>query len=118
MKKRFLCLSLVFAMAAMQAMPVSAARKDEIAAEKSATENKLSQAQAAVASLESQKNALMGQISSAQQQLVNVITQIDMLDDQIQVKEADIAQTQEELKQAEADRDEPVSYTHLTLPTT
>ena len=37
MKKRLLCLSLIFAMTAAQVMPVSAARKDDLQAEKSAT---------------------------------------------------------------------------------
>ena len=45
MKKRLLCLSLIFAMTAAQVMPVSAARKDDLQAEKSATQSKLSAAE-------------------------------------------------------------------------
>ncbi len=55
MKKRLLCLSLIFAMTAAQVMPVSAARKDDLQAEKSATQSKLSAAESKANSLESQK---------------------------------------------------------------
>lgn len=106
MKKRFICLSLVLAMAAAQAMPVSAARKDEVQAEKSATESKLSQAEANAAALEEKKNALMGEIDTTQQELVSVIAQIDMLNDEITEKEKDIEKTKEDLAKAEAERDE------------
>lgn len=107
MKKRLLCLALVFAMAATQAVPVAASsRKQEIQAQKSETQSKLSEAESQVSSLESQKNALMGQINSTQQELVTIMTQIDMLKEEITDKEADIKETQEDLKEAEADRDE------------
>ncbi len=106
MKKRFLCLSLILAMTAAQAMPVSAARKDEIQAEKSATESKLSQAEANAAALEEKKSALMGEIDTTQQELVSVIAQIDMLTDEITEKEKDIEKTKEDLAKAEAERDE------------
>lgn len=46
MKKRLACLSLIFAMAATQVLPVSAARKDDVQAQKSETQNKLSEAEA------------------------------------------------------------------------
>ena len=45
MKKRLICLSLIFAMTATQIVPVAAARKDEVQAQKSATQSKLSDAQ-------------------------------------------------------------------------
>lgn len=107
MKKRLLCLALVFAMAATQTVPVAASsRKQEIQAQKSETQSKLSEAESQVSSLESQKNALMGQINSTQQELVTIMTQIDMLKEEITDKEADIKETQEDLKEAEADRDE------------
>ena len=107
MKKRLLCLALVFAMAATQAMPVAAAsRKQTVEAEKSETQNTLSQAEDKVNDLESEKNSLMGQINSTQQELVSIMAQINMLKDEITEKEADIKETQEDLKEAEADRDE------------
>ena len=106
MKKRLVCLSLVFAMTAAQVLPVSAARKDEVQAQKSATQSKLSAAQAEASSLESKKQALMGQISTTQQQIVDAMAQIELLADDIVEKEADIEETKEELVQAEADRDE------------
>ena len=107
MKKRFLCLALVFAMAATQAVPVAAAsRKQTVEAEKSETQSKLSQAEDKVNDLESEKNSLMGQINSTQQELVSIMAQINMLKDEITDKEADIKETQEDLKEAEADRDE------------
>ena len=107
MKKRLLCLALVFAMTATQAMPVAASgRKQEIQAQKSQTQSKLSEAESQVNTLESKKNALMGQINSTQQELVTIMTQIDMLKEEIKDKETDIKETQEDLKEAEADRDE------------
>ena len=98
MKKRLICLSLIFAMTATQIVPVAAARKDEVQAQKSATQSKLSDAQARVNELQSQKSALMSQISSTQQELVGVMTQVTMLNESIQEKEADIQATQKNWK--------------------
>lgn len=106
MKKRLACLSLIFAMAATQILPVSAARKDDVQAQKSETQNKLSEAEAKANSLEEQKGAIMGQISSSEQELVDVLSQIDILAGEITDKEAEIEKTKEDLVQAEQDRDE------------
>lgn len=106
MKKRFLCLSLIFAMTLSQIVPVAAARKDEIKAEQTETQNKLSQAQSREAELEDQKNALMSEINTLDQKLVSVMAQIDILNGDIEDKEAAIVQTKEDLAKAEADRDE------------
>ena len=106
MKKRLACLSLVFAMAATQILPVFAARKDDVQAQKSETQNKLSEAEARANSLEEQKGAIMGQISSSEQELVDVLSQIDILAGEITDKEAEIEETKEDLVQAEQDRDE------------
>ena len=105
MKKRLACLSLVFAMAATQILPVFAARKDDVQAQKSETQNKLSEAEARANSLEEEKGALMGQISSSEQELVDVLSQIDILAGEITDKEAEIEETKEDLVQAEQDRD-------------
>lgn len=105
MKKRLACLSLVFAMAATQILPVFAARKDDVQAQKSETQNKLSEAEARANSLEAEKGALMGQISSSEQELVDVLSQIDILAGEITDKEAEIEKTKEDLVQAEQDRD-------------
>ena len=106
MKKRLACLSLIFAMAATQILPVFAARKDDVQAQKSETQNKLSEAEARANSLEEQKGAIMGQISSSEQELVDVLSQIDILAREITDKEAEIEETKEDLVQAEQDRDE------------
>ena len=106
MKKRLACLSLIFAMAATQILPVSAARKDDVQAQKSETQIKLSEAEARANSLEEQKGAIMGQISSSEQELVDVLSQIDILAGEITDKEAEIEKTKEDLVQAEQDRDE------------
>ena len=106
MKKRLACLSLIFAMAATQILPVSAARKDDVQAQKSETQNKLSEAEARANSLEEQKGAIMGQISSSEQELVDVLSQIDILAGEITDKEAEIEKTKEDLVQAEQERDE------------
>ena len=106
MKKRLACLSLIFAMAATQILPVSAARKNDVQAQKSETQNKLSEAEARANSLEEQKGAIMPQISSSEQELVDVLSQIDILAGEITDKEAEIEKTKEDLVQAEQDRDE------------
>ena len=55
MKKRFLCLSLIFALTAAQVMPVAAARKDEVQAEKANTQSKLSATESKEAELEEKR---------------------------------------------------------------
>ena len=106
MKKRFLCLSLIFALAAAQVMPVAAARKDEVQAEKANTQSKLSATESKEAELEEKKNSLLGEIDSLDQNLVQVIAQIDILKGEISDKENAIVETKEDLAEAEADRDE------------
>ena len=106
MKKRFLCLSLIFALAAAQVMPVAAARKDEVQAEKANTQSKLSATESKEAELEEKKNSLLGEIDSLDQNLVQVIAQIDILKGEISDKEGAITETKENLAEAEADRDE------------
>ncbi|WP_104804029.1 C40 family peptidase [Blautia marasmi] len=106
MKKRFLCLSLIFALAAAQVMPVAAARKDEVQAEKANTQSKLSATESKEAELEEKKNNLLGEIDSLDQNLVQVIAQIDILKGEISDKEGAIVETKEDLAEAEADRDE------------
>ena len=102
MKKKLVCLSLIFAMTAAQVLPVSAARKDDLQAEKVATQSKLSAAQAQASSLEGKKQALLGQISTTEQQIVEAMTQIDLLADEIANKEVDIQETKEDLVQMES----------------
>ncbi len=106
MKKRLACLSLIFAMTATQILPVSAARKDDVQAQKSETQSKLSEAEKKASSLEAEKGALMGQISSSEQELVDVLSQIDILAGEITDKETEIEKTKEDLVQAEQNRDE------------
>ena len=106
MKKRFLCLSLIFALTAAQVMPVAAARKDEVQAEKANTQSKLSATESKEAELEEKKNNLLGEIDSLDQNLVQVIAQIDILKGEISDKENAIVETKEDLAEAEADRDE------------
>lgn len=64
--------------------------KDDVQAQKSETQNKLSEAEARANSLEEQKGAIMGQISSSEQELVDVLSQIDILAGEITDKEAEI----------------------------
>lgn len=105
MKKRLACLSLIFAITATQILPVSAARKDDVQAQKSETQSKLSEAEKKASSLEAEKGALMGQISSSEQELVDVLSQIDILAGEITDKETEIEKTKEDLVQAEQNRD-------------
>lgn len=106
MKKRFLCLSLIFALTAAQIVPVAAAKKDEIQAEKANTESQLSATESREAELEEQKNALLSEINTLDKELVNVMAQIDILNNDIAAKETAIDKTKEDLAIAEAERDE------------
>ena len=103
MKKRFLCLSLIFAMTAAQVMPVAAARKDEVQAEKAETQSKLAQAESKADDLEAKKNALLNEIDSIDKSLVQTIAQIDILKGEISDKEDAITETKEKLEEAEFD---------------
>ncbi|MGN0398530.1 MAG: NlpC/P60 family protein [Blautia sp.] len=106
MKKRFLCLSLILTLAVTQVMPVAAARKDEVQAEKANTESKLSAAESKEAELEEQKNALMAEIDEIDQHLVQTMAEIEILKGEISDKEDAIEETKEKLAESEADRDE------------
>ena len=99
MKKRFLCLSLIFAMTAAQVMPVAAARKDEVQAEKAETQSKLAQAESKADDLEAKKNALLNEIDSIDKSLVQTIAQIDILKGEISDKEDAITETKEKLEE-------------------
>ena len=57
----------------------------------------------------------MGQIDSTQQELVSVISQIEILDEDIKEKETDIEKTKEDLAKAEADRDEQYEAMKLRI---
>ena len=105
MKKRFLCLSLIFAMTAAQVMPVAAARKDEVQAEKAETQSKLAQAESKADYLEAKKNALLNEIDSIDKSLVQTIAQIDILKGEISDKEDAITETKEKLEEAEAEKE-------------
>ena len=105
MKKRFLCLSLIFAMTAAQVMPVAAARKDEVQAEKAETQSKLAQAESKADDLEAKKNALLNEIDSIDKSLVQTIAQIDILKGEISDKEDAITETKEKLEEAEAEKE-------------
>ena len=105
MKKRFLCLSLIFAMTAAQVMPVAAARKDEVQAEKAETQSKLAQAESKADDLEAKKNALLNEIDSIDKSLVQTIAQIDIRKGEISDKEDAITETKEKLEEAEAEKE-------------
>ena len=105
MKKRFLCLSLILTLAAAQAMPVAAARKDEVQAEKAETQSKLAQAESKADDLEAKKNALLNEIDSIDKSLVQTIAQIDILKGEISDKEDAITETKEKLEEAEAEKE-------------
>ena len=105
MKKRFLCLSLIFAMTAAQVMPVAAARKDEVQAEKAETQSKLAQAESKADDLEAKKIALLNEIDSIDKSLVQTIAQIDILKGEISDKEDAITETKEKLEEAEAEKE-------------
>ena len=106
MKKRFLCLSLIFALAVTQVMPVAASRKEEVQTEKANTESKLSAAESKEAELEQQKEELLGEINSLDQSLVKTLAEIEILKGEISDKEDSIEETKEKLAESEAERDE------------
>ena len=92
MKKRLICLSLIFAMTATQIVPVAAAERMKYRPRSQQPRVSFPMRRPRVNELQSQKSALMSQISSTQQELVGVMTQVNMLNESIQEKEADIQQ--------------------------
>ena len=90
MKKRFLCLSLIFALAVTQVMPVAASRKEEVQTEKANTESKLSAAESKEAELEQQKEELLGEINSLDQSLVKTLAEIEAAETDVLLITGDI----------------------------
>jgi Cell wall-associated hydrolases (invasion-associated proteins) len=105
MFKKFLCLGLIIIMTATQAVPALADREDDLRQERAATNNQLETKQGQIWTYEQKTQELQAEINQADAQLVDVLVAIEVLKDDITRKEAEIVQTAEELKKAEADRD-------------
>ena len=115
MKKKILCMGLVFIMTATQAMPAFADREADLKRERAATNSQLESTNNRIWSLEQKTEVLQAEINQADAELVDVLVAIDVLKDDIATKEAEIEQTKEELKEAELDRDKQYSDMKLRI---
>ena len=115
MKKKFLCLGLVIIMTATQAVPALADREADLKQERSATNSQLESTQGQIWGLEQKTAQIQAEINQADAELVDVLVAIEVLKHDIANKEAEIVQTQEELKQAEADRDKQYEYMKVRI---
>ena len=89
---------------ASQALSISADTADDIAyleQQQAQANAELYAVQETINNLEAQKSQLLAQIDAYDTQLVNVITTIKLLDEQIVAKEAELVQTGEDLEAAE-----------------
>lgn len=102
MKKRLVCILLALTLCGSQALSVSAAREEEVQAEKEENTRLLSDANAKIDDLEYQKQKMLSVIDELDQKLVSVLAQIDLLEEQITGREREIKKTDTKLGEAEA----------------
>ena len=106
MKKKFLALTLAILIGSSQILTASAAREDEINQSKQEAQSELDATYAKIQSMEAEQQALLSEIDAKEQELVQIIAAIDLLNNDIANKETQIAETQEDLAAAEAERDQ------------
>ena len=93
MKKRIVCILLALALCHYGELPVSAAREEELQAEKEENTRKLTDINEKVNDLEYQKQQMLSDIDTLDQKLVSVLAQIELLDEQITGKKNEITET-------------------------
>lgn len=101
MRKRLVCILLALTLCSSQVLSVSAAREEEIQAEKEENARKLSDANQMIDDLEYRKQQMLSAIDELDQRLVRVLAQIDLLKEQITGKETKIEETHTRLGEAE-----------------
>ncbi len=106
MKKRAVCVGLAVLIGSMQIVSVSASKETELQKEKETTSTQLDDTYGKIDDLQAQKEELDAQISQLDKDLVNVMVTLNVLQNDITVKEEKIAETQAALKTAEESRDE------------
>lgn len=85
----------------LRELPVSAAREEELQAEKEENTRKLTDINEKVNDLEYQKQQMLSDIDTLDQKLVSVLAQIELLDEQITGKKNEITETDAKLGEAE-----------------
>ena len=95
MKKKFIALSLAVLISSSQILTVSASREDEINQSKQEAQSELDATYSRISEMEAAK----------EQELVQIISAIEILDGEISEKETQIEQTSADLAAAEAERD-------------
>lgn len=101
MKKRIVCILLALALCHYGELPVSAAREEELQAEKEENTRKLTDINEKVNDLEYQKQQMLSDIDTLDKKLVSVLAQIELLDEQITGKKNEITETDAKLGEAE-----------------
>lgn len=97
MKKRIVCILLALTLCHYGTLPVSAAREEEIQAEKEENTRKLAGINEKIDDLEYQKQKMFSDIDELDQKLVSVLAQMDLLDEQIADKKTEITETDAKL---------------------
>lgn len=115
MRKRFLCLGLTLLLSASQVVPAFADREADLRQEKATTTSQLESTNSTIWNLEQKTAALQEEINQADAQLVDVMVAIDVLKEELEAKKAEIAQTKEDLKAAEKDRDKQYADMKLRI---
>ena len=101
-----MALTLAILIGSSQILTARAAREDEINQSKQEAQSELDATYAKIQSMEAEQQALLSEIDAKEQELVQIIAAIDLLNNDIANKETQIAETQEDLAAAEAERDQ------------
>ena len=99
-------MSLAVILGCGQVMVVNADAIDDVKKQKAQTSSQLEATKNKINNLEDQKNQLMGEIDSLDAKLVQTITSINVLKEEIEVKTVEIEETKVQLAPAEGERDE------------
>lgn len=105
MKKRMLCLALVLAVTASQAVTVSASREDELREEQAWTSMQLDATYDYIDQLWDAKVQLENEIADLDSNLVDVMVSIEVLKGDISDKEVEIIKTKQNIDKAQKARD-------------
>lgn len=106
MKKKILAMSLAVILGCGQVMVVNADAIDDVKKQKAQTSSQLEATKSKINALEDQKNQLMGEIDSLDARLVQTITSVNVLKEEIETKTVEIEETKVQLAAAEEERDE------------
>ncbi len=101
MKKRVFGLILSMILAIEIAVPVGATAISSVRNQRSQTQQNLNEVNTKITGMQAQRDALNSELQTMNDQLVEVLTSIDILEDEIKLKQKEINIAQSDLKKAE-----------------